>query len=544
MDSSHSSDPTCGQASLAGAVAADPLFHSAGSLTALFSSSPSSLPSYFESLFQTVEKLNPMVNALTSLEQDTALKRVRSLAERGPQEGEVLFGVPVVLKENIQKRGFSVQCASRILEGYRGQFDATVVERLERAGAVLFATANMDEFAMGSSNEASVHGAVRNPHDLSRVSGGSSGGSAVACALGFAPLTLGSDTGGSVRQPASYCGIYGLKPSYGRVSRYGLVAYGSSLDQIAPYARSAGDLDVLMSVIAGEDPRDATTLRGSYVSQWGRLCLEGVRVGIPRALLELAANSGSVHGSVLQAFRTMESALRAAGALVVDVQVNGIEKALPAYYLIACAEASSNLSRFDGIRYGRRAQEGVLSLNSLFARSRAEGFGDEVKRRIMLGTFALSAGFSEAYYGRAQAARETLVRGFTEVFQNIDVLLTPTTPTPAFPLGVVDDDPTRVYFNDIFTIPANLARLCAVNVPVPLAHETLPVGLQFCAAQGRDAWLVDFVRCLEEHGVCAVRTPPLAQSSLQPALSSPSSESAQTDAHASAQVAIVGGKIP
>ncbi|MCA2959795.1 MAG: Asp-tRNA(Asn)/Glu-tRNA(Gln) amidotransferase subunit GatA [Silvanigrellales bacterium] len=484
-------------------------FHSASSLASHFSSSPHSMLSYFESLMSSVEQRNPAVNALTSVQKEATLERVQRLASRGPQEGETLFGVPIILKENIQKVGFPVQCASRILEGYRGQFDATAVERLERAGAVLYATANMDEFAMGSSNENSVHGPVRNPYDLSRVSGGSSGGSAVACALGFAPVTLGSDTGGSVRQPASYCGVYGFKPSYGRVSRYGLVAYGSSLDQISPYARTAADLDIVLQVMAGEDPRDATTLREPYVSHWGRLRLDGVRVGIPRGLVSHARESGKLHPSVARALDKMEAELRAAGAKVIDVEISGIDVALPAYYLIACAEASSNLSRFDGIRFGRRAHEKNLDLAALYARSRAEGFGDEVKRRIMLGTFALSEGYAEAYYGRAQAAREALASGFKEAFQTVDVLLTPTAPTPAFELGRVEDDPTRVYFNDIFTIPANLARLCAVSVPAPLAlTEFLPVGLQFCAPQGKDAWLVDLVRCLEEHSLCEMRCPP------------------------------------
>jgi aspartyl-tRNA(Asn)/glutamyl-tRNA(Gln) amidotransferase subunit A len=488
--------------------ASDSRAHAATSLSPRFQSGDLSPVAYLGCLLAHIQKANPGVNALTSVQSEAALARARSLESKGPSEGQPLFGVPVVIKENIQKVGFPVQCGSRILEGYLGQFDATVVERLEAAGAILLATANMDEFAMGSSNETGVNGPVRNPHDPTRVSGGSSGGSAVACALGFAPVTLGSDTGGSVRQPAAFCGVYGFKPSYGRVSRHGLVAYGSSLDQIAPYARTAADLDVVLSVIAGEDPRDATTLPGGYVAHPDRATIAGARIGIPRRIVGMkgGGGEGGLDAQVSSAFASAERALRERGAVIIDVDIPALELAIPIYYVLACAEASSNLARYDGIRYGRRAA-GCATLDELYDRSRAEGFGDEVKRRIVLGTFALSAGYQDAYYGRAQAARQVLCASFDRVFEEVDFVLTPTAPTPAFPLGAHAGNPLGMYLNDLFTIPANLARLCAVSVPAPVDAGGLPVGLHFAAPRGADAKLVALARALEEEGLCHVAAP-------------------------------------
>lgn len=471
---------------------------SACDLVAHFADSAKDIPPFLENLLLHIENYNPKVNALTSVEKNAALERAQQIASAGVQKGQSLFGVPIIIKENIQKRGYSVQCASRILQGYRGQFNATVVEDLERAGAIVIGTSNMDEFAMGSSNEHSVHGPVKNPHDTLRVSGGSSGGSAVACALSFAPVALGSDTGGSVRQPAAYCGIYGLKPSYGRVSRYGLVAYGSSLDQISPFARSARDLDLMMSVIGHEDVADSTTLRGHYASHKTPVTLKGTRIGILRSVM-----SKGVDTNVIHAFTALEKELQTRGAEIVDIEIEGLEHTLSVYYLIACAEASSNLSRFDGIRYGHRARN-PDDLFDLYCKSRAEGFGDEVKLRIMLGTFALSAGYYDAYYGKAQAVRNLIAKEFENKFRAVDFIFTPTAPSSAFKIGENATDSIKMYLNDIFTIPANLAGLCGISLPARVNKGDLPVGLQFLGAKGDDAKLVAFATALEDAGLVGV----------------------------------------
>lgn len=471
--------------------------HTATDLADRFRTRPAEMVSYLEELFSHIEKTNPHVNAVVTTEKKAALARATELSSRAAKPEEVLFGVPVIIKENIQKKGYSVSCASKILKDYRGQFNATAVESLERAGAIVIATANMDEFAMGSSNEHSAFGAVKNPHDVTRVSGGSSGGSAVACAMGYAPLTLGSDTGGSVRQPAAYCGIYGFKPSYGRVSRYGLVAYGSSLDQISPFARNARDLNLLMNVIGHECAFDATTLKGKFESA-APSSFKGKKVGVLRGLL-----SKGLATNVSKSFSEFENSLKVQGATIVDIDIKSLEHTLSVYYLIACAEASSNLARFDGIRYGHRATK-ATDLNDLYAQSRTEGFGDEVKLRIMLGTFALSSGYYDAFYGRAQAVRALMAQEFEKTFEDVDFILTPTAPTSAFKLGENLTDPVQMYLNDVFTIPANLAGVCAISLPTKVDAGTLPVGVQLMAAKGNDAVLLAFAEVLEQAGMVAV----------------------------------------
>lgn len=466
--------------------------HSATYLAEAFRTGRLSIENYLGGLFAHIEGSNSHLGALTSIQKERALAQARDIGARGPTAKDLLFGVPVIIKENIQKKGFPVECASRILKGYKGQFDAAVVEALEAAGAILIATANMDEFAMGSSNEHSVHGPVKNPHDLSRVSGGSSGGSAAAVAAGYAPLALGSDTGGSVRQPAAYCGVYGFKPTYGRVSRYGLVAYGSSLDQISPFARSTSDLDLIMKVIGRHDSRDATSFAGEYESKiQGDYSFEGKKIGILRSLFD-----SGIDAQVHERCKIFETAIKERGAVCIDVEIPSLTHALSVYYLIASAEASSNLARFDGIRFGRRAQD-VDDISALYCKSRSEGFGAEVKLRIMLGTFALSAGYYDAYYGRAQAVRALIVKEFESVFRQCDVLFLPTAPTSAFKLGVKVSDPVQMYLNDVFTIPANLAGLCALSAPACVSPGSLPVGLQFLGARGTDSSLLAFVNALE-----------------------------------------------
>ena len=385
-----------------------------------------------------------------------------------------LDGVPLVLKDNMVKRGEPTTCGSRILEGFVSPYDATVVEKLEEAGAIVLGRSNMDEFAMGSSTESSCYGPARNPWDRTRICGGSSGGSAAAVAAGIVPAALGSDTGGSIRQPAGLCGVTGLKPSYGRVSRWGLVAFASSLDQIGPLACTAEDCAWLLSAISGHDPRDSTSLPESVPDFAAALTgdVAGLTIGLPR---ECFVEEG-VDGDVLAAVRAGVAELESAGAKVVEVSLPHSRYAIATYYLIATAEASSNLARFDGVRYGRRA-ENVRDVDDLYRRSRSEGFGAEVKRRILLGTYVLSAGYYDAYYRKAQQVR-TLLRGdFEQAFAHCDVLATPTSPEIAFPLGERSDDPIRMYLSDVYTVTANLVGVPGISVPCGRVSG-MPVGLQ------------------------------------------------------------------
>jgi aspartyl-tRNA(Asn)/glutamyl-tRNA(Gln) amidotransferase subunit A len=386
-----------------------------------------------------------------------------------------LAGVPIALKDNLCTRGIPTTCSSRILEGWLPPYDATVVTRLAAAGAITVGKTNLDEFAMGSSTENSAFGPTRNPWDPSRVPGGSSGGSAAAVAAGFVPLALGSDTGGSIRQPAALCGVVGLKPTYGAVSRYGLIAFASSLDQIGPFATTVGDAAALLEVIGGHDEMDSTSLRAdaprcSEVLDDG---VDGLRVGVIADFLADAAPDG------VGAVRRAAEVLAASGAKVDDVAIPELLHGLSAYYLIAPAEASSNLARYDGVRYGLRVDgDDVEAMN---ARTRGAGFGPEVKRRIMLGTYVLSAGYYDAYYGQAQRVRTLVARAFARAYAHFDVLLAPTTPSVAFPLGAKTADPLEMYLADLFTIPSNLAGHPAMTVPFALGESGLPVGVQLLA---------------------------------------------------------------
>ena len=386
-----------------------------------------------------------------------------------------LAGVPVALKDNLCTRGIPTTCSSRILEGWRPPYDATVVSRLRQAGAVVVGKTNLDEFAMGSSTENSAFGPTRNPHDPGRVPGGSSGGSAAAVAAGFAPLALGSDTGGSIRQPAALCGVVGAKPTYGLVSRYGLVAFASSLDQIGPFARTVADAAALLEVIAGHDPADSTSLAAPpppLVEVTG-MGVEGLRLGVVSELMD------GVEPAAAAAVSAAAAALEQAGAKVGEASVPAAVYGLSAYYLIAPAEASSNLARYDGVRYGLR-EEGP-DINTMFATTRAAGFGSEVKRRIMLGTYALSAGYYDAYYGQAQRVRTLIIRDFEEAYRGYDALLAPTTPGPAFELGAKTADPLAMYLSDVCTIPSNLTGQPAISVPWWVEGSALPLGVQVMA---------------------------------------------------------------
>ena len=404
-----------------------------------------------------------------------------------------LAGVPVALKDNLCTRGFATTCGSRILEGWRPPYDATVVEALRRAGAVPLGKTNMDEFAMGSSTENSAFGPTRNPHCTEKVPGGSSGGSAAAVAAGFAPLGLGSDTGGSIRQPAALCGVVGMKPTYGRVSRYGLVAFASSLDQIGPFATTVEDAALLFDVIAGHDPMDSTSLPSTPEPTRPGLGegVEGIRIGLCRDLVEGCAPD------VAARVQEAADALAGAGAKVEEVSVPEFSYGLSAYYLIAPAEASSNLARYDGVRYGLRVDgDDVEAMNTA---TRTAGFGAEVKRRVMLGTYALSAGYYNAYYAQAQRVRTLVMRAFERAYESYDVLLGATAPTTAFDLGAKVDDPMAMYMNDVCTIPSNLSGHPAISVPFGTGEDGLPVGVQVLAPALGEAMLFRVARVVEAH---------------------------------------------
>ena len=424
-------------------------------------------------------------------------RRAAEAVDRAVASGEPagpLAGVPIALKDNLCTRGVATTCSSRILEGWRPPYDATVVERVARAGAIAIGKTNLDEFAMGSSTENSAFGPTRNPHDLSRVPGGSSGGSAAAVAANFAPLSLGSDTGGSIRQPAALCGVVGVKPTYGVVSRYGLVAFASSLDQIGPFATTVADAALLLEVIAGHDPLDSTSLDEPAPSLLSVLDegVDGLRVGILHELLD----AEGIAPDVRRRTEAAAEALSNAGAKVEEASVPAATYGLSAYYLIAPAEASSNLARYDGVRYGLRVD--AANTGDMNTATRTAGFGAEVKRRIMLGTYALSAGYYDAYYGKAQQVRTLIIRDFRAAYESFDLLLSPTAPTTAFELGAKIDDPLTMYLNDVCTIPSNLAGDPAISVPFGVGDDGLPVGVQLLAPALGEATMFRAAAVLEE----------------------------------------------
>ena len=424
------------------------------------------------------EALNPTLACFLTIDHEgglAAAAQVDRMRDAGEDLGP-LAGVPIALKDNLCTRGVRTTCASQILGDYIPPYDAHVVEALRAAGAVILGKTNLDEFAMGSSNENSSFANVHNPWALGRAPGGSSGGSACATAAGLAPLALGSDTGGSVRQPAAFCGITAIKPTYGRVSRYGLVAFASSLDQTGPMARSVREASLLLQVVAGHDRRDATSADrdpGDYVAACDRGA-KGLRVGVVRDLVD-----GLQDADVRAGVEAGLSALEKQGASLVDVSLPHAKHAVSVYYLIATAEASSNLARFDGIRYGLRVPGDDLT--ETYTQTRAQGFGPEVRRRIMLGTYALSAGYYDAFYLKAQRVRTLIRRDYDTAFESCDVVCTPTTPTPAFALGEKTDNPLDMYLADIFTLPPSLAGLAAISTPCGLSASGLPIGMQLVA---------------------------------------------------------------
>lgn len=386
-----------------------------------------------------------------------------------------LAGVPIAVKDNLCTRGLPSTASSKILDGYIPPYDATVITRLRQAGAIIIGKTNCDEFGMGSSTENSAYGPSRNPWNTDRIPGGSSGGSAVAVSARFAPVALGSDTGGSIRQPAAMCGIVGLKPTYGRVSRYGLLAFASSLDQIGPLARTVFDAALLLQTMAGPDVADSTAASAAVPDFCEALSgnVKDIRIGIPRSILD-----DGIDADVRSAFTKSLEVLRSDGATLVEIDLPHARYAIPTYYLVATAEASSNLARYDGVRYGFRATNTGGDLRTMYSRTRALGFGTEVKRRIMLGTYVLSAGYYDAYYLKASQVRTLIRRDYDAAFERVDVVAMPTSPTPAFPLGERVEDPLQMYLADIFTVSAPLAGLPAISVPCGFSSERLPIGLQ------------------------------------------------------------------
>jgi aspartyl-tRNA(Asn)/glutamyl-tRNA(Gln) amidotransferase subunit A len=455
-----------------------------------------------------IERVDGRVKAFLSCDASDALAQAeaadRALAGGITHREQPLLGVPVGIKDLIAVRGQPLGCASRILEGFIAPYDATVVERLKAAGAVVFGRLNMDEFAMGSSTENSAYQQTANPWDAGRIPGGSSGGSAASVAAGEVPAALGSDTGGSIRQPAAFCGCLGLKPTYGRVSRYGLVAFASSLDQIGPITRDAADAALLLRTIAGWDARDSTSVREPVPDYLAALegGVKGLRLGVPKEYLV-----GGLDAEVRALTQAAIDKLSELGATVEEISLPHTEYAVAAYYIIATAEASSNLARFDGVRYGLR--ESGEDLMELYCRTRGKGFGAEVKRRIILGTYVLSSGYYDAYYRKAQQVRSLIRQDFVRAFERVDAVVGPTTPMAAFRLGERVDDPLQMYLTDIFTVPCNLAGICGLSMPCGFTgNPRLPVGVQLLGRPFGEALLLRVAKAYQEATDWHLEQPP------------------------------------
>ena len=448
-----------------------------------------------EAVFGRIDEVEASIKAYVTLRREEALEEARGVDERlarGEKLGP-LAGIPVAIKDNICTRGVPTTCSSKILRNFLPPYDATVVERLKREGAVIIGKTNMDEFAMGSSTENSGFFTTRNPRDLDRVPGGSSGGSAAAVAANETIVALGSDTGGSIRQPASLCGIVGMKPTYGCVSRYGLIAFASSLDQIGPMTKDVRDCAIVLNAIAGHDPRDSTSVDMAYPDYTNFLVpdIKGIKIGVPKEYFSEGIDS-DVREAVERALKLLEEM----GAILVDVSLPHSEYALATYYLVATAEASSNLARYDGVRYGHRAE--AADSVAMMKETRREGFGPEVKRRIMLGTYALSSGYYDAYYLKALKVRTLLIRDFERAFEKCDCIASPTSPTVAFKIGEKVDDPLSMYLSDIYTITANLAALPGISVPCGTGKDGLPVGLQLLGKHFDEGMVLRVAYAFEE----------------------------------------------
>ena len=447
------------------------------------------------SYYERIEQANGRLNVYLSLTRDRALEQAAKVDAAVAKGGPIgsLAGIPIAVKDVLVMRGAPSTAGSKVLEGYQPPYDATAVAKLETAGAVLLGKLNCDEFAMGSSNENSAYGPVRNPVDPARVPGGSSGGSAAAVAADLAVATLGTDTGGSIRQPASFCGVVGVSPTYGRVSRYGLIAFASSLDRVGPFAGNVRDAATVLSVIAGHDASDATSSPApvaDYAAESDKGA-EGLRIGVPEEYF-----GDGLDPEVREQIEKGIDSLKKAGCSVKRISLPHTRYAIPTYYLIATAEASANLARFDGVRYGYRSASSA-TLGDMYSHSRDEGFGAEVKRRIMLGTYALSAGYYDAYYVKAQKVRRLLAEEFLRAFADVDAIVTPTAPTPAFKLGEKTGDPLAMYLADIYTVTASLAGICGVTVPCGATKTGLPVGMQVLASHMQEGIAFRVARTVE-----------------------------------------------
>jgi aspartyl-tRNA(Asn)/glutamyl-tRNA(Gln) amidotransferase subunit A len=454
-----------------------------------------------------IDAVDPSLHAFHTVTAERALARADEIdRNRDAFRNAPLAGVPVALKDNICTQGVRTTASSRILETFVPPYDATVVTRLHGAGAVLVGKTNCDEFAMGSSTENSAFGPSRNPWAPDRIPGGSSGGSAVAVAAGMTALSFGSETGGSIRQPAAMCGVFGLKPTYGRLSRYGLLAFGSSLDQIGPFARTARDAAIALGVTAGADPADSTASREPVPDYVAALSgdVKGLRIGVPSHLI----HQGGVHPEISKGVEAALGVLKERGARLIDVELPHAKYAIPVYYLVATAEASSNLARYDGVRYGLRDRQGEL--DAMYSGTREKGFGAEVKRRIMLGTYVLSAGYYDAYYLKAQQVRTLILRDYAQAFESVDLVAMPTTPTPPFKIGERVSDPLQMYLADIFTVSANLAGLPAVSLPCGFTEDRLPIGLQLTGRAFDEATILRTADAYERDTEWWKQAPPIA----------------------------------
>ncbi|MCW9049552.1 MAG: Asp-tRNA(Asn)/Glu-tRNA(Gln) amidotransferase subunit GatA [Deltaproteobacteria bacterium] len=454
-----------------------------------------------------IQATNHQLNTFITVCEKEALAAAEAADEQlAAGNAALLTGLPIALKDIFNTLNVRTTCGSKLLDNYISPYDATAVQRLREQGAVIVGKLNMDEFAMGSSNENSAAGAVRNPWNSDHVPGGSSGGSAAAVAAGQVVATLGTDTGGSIRQPASHCGVVGLKPTYGRVSRYGVIAYASSLDQVGPLARNVEDCATMLGVVAGYDPADSTSVDCPVPDYLENIAagVSGKKIGLPKEYF-----IDGLDAAVKQAITAAIETYRQLGAEIVDVSLPHTDYSVASYYLIATAEASSNLARYDGVRFGVRKDEGA-GLISMYQQTRAAGFGDEVKRRIMLGTYALSSGYYDAYYLKAQKVRTLIRQDFLEAFEKVDLLLTPVAPTPAFKLGEMINDPLQMYLSDIFTIPANLAGTCAISLPCGFSQEGLPIGLQLIGQPFAEADLLQAAYAFEQATDWGGRSPELS----------------------------------
>ena len=459
-----------------------------------------------ESVFSRIDSVEERVHSYIRLMKEEAMVAAAK-ADENIKKGDVqpLTGIPVALKDIVCTQGIPTTCGSHILHNFLPPYNATVVEKLSAAGAVFVGKANMDEFAMGSSTETSYFGPTRNPWDLERIPGGSSGGSATAVAADECIASIGSDTGGSIRQPAALCGVVGMKPTYGRVSRFGLIAFASSLDQIGPFTKDVEDCAIMMNVLAGYDPKESTSVKAEvpdYRQFIGR-DIKGWKIGIPKEYFV-----EGIDPEVAAAVKKTIVVVEKCGGQIVDITLPHTQYCLAVYYIIAPAEASSNLARYDGVKYGLRTAD-ARDLMEMYTKTRRQGFGAEVKRRIMIGTYALSAGYYDAYYGKASQVRALIRRDFDEAFKQCDVILTPTTPTPAFKIGEKTDDPLQMYLSDIFTISTNLAGIPGISVPCGFTAAGLPIGVQFLAGHFEEGKLLQIASAYEKNAAIEKRRPTL-----------------------------------